>query len=219
MFNPSLQRTASPPAELYRYTGMKHVVCQSVFRLSTAAILLLVGLLLAGCATPAPVDPRTWREEVRLSDGAVVVVTRKYVAGEVWYNDRGNAFYRREQSLELPNGLLWETKLALATAITREPLLVDHDEKSWIIVARAATPQHEELVFMRSSGKQWVVVKPFEVPSRLPCNLATNGQRSQAEPEEFLPLVVKEKIAEQWAYRKDRPINPRAASLFCGREV
>ncbi len=160
---------------------LRHTVSRRV------AVPMLVGLLiLVGCATPAPVDPRTWREEVKLSDSGVVVVSRAFVPGEIFYNVSGYPFYRVEDSLELPDGTRWETKINGTSALYREPLVIDRDEKSWVIVMYELKKTAQEgLVYMRSSGNGWITVPQTSVPARLVCNLATHGQRSLSKPEKF----------------------------------
>jgi len=163
----------------------------------TVAALLVVGVLV-GCATPSAFDFQKWNEEVLLRDGTVILTSRSFVPGEVWYSTNGFPHYRREQVLELPDGHRWQSQVIANKGIISEPLLVDRVDQSWFIVAIASTPQSDELVFSRAIGNSWVTVSRGELPSGLQCNLLTFAQRRGTEDAPLISMLQKRQLIERW---------------------
>jgi len=183
-------------------------------------IVIIVAVLVAlvACAARPSFDYQNWDEDVQLRSGEIISVKRAYIPGEVWYAVNGSPSYRREQTLELPDGLTWNTKLAKGTTTFREPLLVDRDGRSWLIAVRLSTPQHGTLLFMRSNGNSWVTIAKENIPAGLKCNLATVSHRFPVERVAHLTLETKNQLILEWA--KNR--NPRtrgAADEFCHHAV
>ena len=201
--------------------GHLHVIRRSPVdtNRSWVAMFTCVALLVVGCAVPPRFDHQEWREEVRLRDGSAVAVNRSFEPGEIWYTVSEKPAYRREQNLHLPDGPSWSTKLLPPPSLFREPLAIDRDTQSWILVARSALGTGGDgLIFMRSSTSGWRVVPQSEIPSDLNCNLISVSQRRPAENLPFMTLDLKQQLIARWTPMY-RPLTPPASAAFCGRDV
>jgi hypothetical protein len=172
--------------------------------LKVFGVVVVVIAALTGCSMPARFESAQWQEKVPLVNGQVITVQRATVPGAVWHSTTRHAFYREEQTIRLPDGTTWDSRIHNPTMLY--PVLIDRDERSWILVA---TPWmyggHIDMgcpvpnyVYLRASGSKWVRVRPQDVPDRLKLNLLI-PQRSHPQPlPSMFSLEDKEAINAKW---------------------
>lgn len=166
------------------------------------ARIFLLCLLVGGCGYQSesiPFDATHWREEVRFRNGGTFTVARSLVPGRQAQSDRGTRFHWPAWEMSLPDGTLWKSD-------SMEPLALDKDDKSWIIVAtpfqhgdwqRAGCPI-PSYVYFRPTASGWHRVNADDVPNDLQLNLVSYLQWHPKTQGELLRLDDKIKIVNDW---------------------
>jgi hypothetical protein len=169
-------------------------------------IIALCVLGFTGCASyPQKFDGDRWQEEVRLKDGKMILVERATVPGAIRRSTTGSAFYRTEQTLKLPDGIVWRSTDLNTFSVSLIPLILDHDGGSWTIVATTSSYGEylrlgcpvPNFLYLRLVKGEWIRVRDTDISENLQFNLL-QLRRLKSPIASLVTVVEKDKLNSEW---------------------